>query len=130
MRNLRSISFSVPWLNFTLHLEKVLKCLRILKWQAYTINQTLAKFDVNLRDVVEGVDDDEAERHEKDDSRRNDVGGDEKADPRHDDEDGCRQVHVQEVGRHAPRQLDLHPVNGIVTCKKRIILNHTIHHTM
>ena len=74
----------------------------------------------NLRDVVEGVDDDETERHEEHDARRHDVGGDEEADPRHDDEDGRRQVDVQEVGRHAPGQLDLHSVDRVVACLKRI----------
>ena len=82
---------------------------------AVTTRLWLWRFDVNLRDVVEGVDDDEAERDEQNDSRRNDVGRDEEADPRHDDKDGRRQVDVQQVGRDAAGQLDLHTVHRVVT---------------
>ena len=74
---------------------------------------------IDSRDVVEGVDDDEAECDEEDDPGGDDVGGDEEGDPRHDDEDGGRQVDVQQVRRHAPRQVDLQAVHRVVACKSR-----------
>ena len=53
---------------------------------------------IDSRDIVEGVDDDEAECDEEDDSRRHHVRRDQERDPRHDDEDRRRQVHIQQVG--------------------------------
>ena len=44
--------------------------------------------DLDSRDVIECVDDDEAERDEEDDPGGDDVGGDEEGDPRHHHEDG------------------------------------------
>ena len=70
------------------------------------------------RDVIEGVDDDEAECDEEDDPGGDDVGGDEEGDPRHDDEDGRGKVDVEQVGRHAAAQVDLQAVHGVVACDK------------
>ena len=66
------------------------------------------------RDIVEGVDDDEAEGDEEHDPRRDDVRRDEEGDPRHHHKDRRRQVDVQEVGRYAARESDLKAVHGVV----------------
>jgi hypothetical protein len=71
-------------------------------------------FDEPLRDVVEGVDDDETEGDEEDDPGRDDVGWDEKGDPGHDDKDGGRQVDVEQVGGDAAADVDLEAVNGVI----------------
>ena len=79
------------------------------------INKVLVSHSTqNLRDVVERVDDDEAEGDEEDDPGGDDVGGDEEGDPGHDHEDGGREVDVEEVGGHAPGEVDLQAVHRIV----------------
>ncbi len=62
-----------------------------------TPDDGLLDFKMDSRDIVESVDDDQAEGDKEDDPGWDDVGGDEEADPGHDDEDGRRQVDVQQV---------------------------------
>lgn len=66
--------------------------------------ETSLRYFRYLRDVVEGIDNDQTQCDEQHNSGRNDICRNQKAHPRHDHKNGGRQIDIEQIRRYTSGQ--------------------------